>query len=47
MSDAALGVALDQGVVVTPSRLTSHDVAINRVLKINCPQCAEVKIKAD
>ena len=42
VSDAALGVALDNGVIVSPLRLTSSDVALNRLYPLNyeCPQCA-------
>jgi hypothetical protein len=45
LGDAALGTALDHGVIRTDSRLTSQDVAINRLLRLNCPQCTEAKIK--
>ena len=47
VTDAVLGVALDNGVLVSPLRLTSHDVAMNRVYRLNlpCPECAEANLK--
>ena len=45
LNDHDLGVALDYGLIRSPSNCTSHDVAINRVLRLNCPQCLEGKMK--
>ena len=39
LNDGALGVALDTGCLKTPLNCTSRDVAINRVLRLACPDC--------
>jgi hypothetical protein len=45
INDHDLGVMLDTGLIVSPLHCTSHDVAINRVLRLNCPQCLEGKMR--
>jgi hypothetical protein len=42
--DSALATALDSGSIVTPLRLTSRDVAIHRVLELNCNPCTAAKM---
>ena len=43
-SDSALATALDSGSIITPLRLTSRDVAVYRVLVINCDPCIAAKL---
>ena len=43
-SDSALATALDSGSIITPLRLTSRDVAVYRVLVINCDPCIADKL---
>jgi hypothetical protein len=45
LNDHDLGVSLDHGLIRSPLSCTSRDVAINRVLRVNCPQCLEGKMK--
>lgn len=44
INDHDLGVMLDNGIIRTPLNCTSRDVAINRVLRLNCPQCLQGKM---
>ena len=43
-SDTALATALDNGSIVHPLRLTSRDVAIWRILELNCDPCVAAKL---
>lgn len=45
LNDHDLGIAFDHGLFRTPSNCTSKDVINNRILRLNCPQCDEGKMR--